>query len=83
MIRVLGTRGVRAHRERTGKQVMVAFNITDETYAYWNDVRGLAASFRYMRDPVNREEVIKMVVDTTRSYCGNCCFNRFARGRAA
>ena len=30
-------------------------------------MRGLAASFRFMRDPANREEVIKMVVDTTGS----------------
>jgi hypothetical protein len=30
-------------------------------------VRGLGASFRFMRDPANREEVIKMVVDTTGS----------------
>jgi ABC-type nitrate/sulfonate/bicarbonate transport system substrate-binding protein len=30
-------------------------------------VRGLAAAFRFMRDPANREEVVKMVVDTTGS----------------
>lgn len=30
-------------------------------------VRGLGASFRFMRDPTNREEVIQMVVDTTGS----------------
>ncbi len=30
-------------------------------------VRGLGASFRFMRDSANREEVIKMVVDTTGS----------------
>jgi ABC-type nitrate/sulfonate/bicarbonate transport system substrate-binding protein len=30
-------------------------------------VRGLAAAFRFMRDPANREEVVKMVIDTTGS----------------
>ena len=30
-------------------------------------VRGLAASFRFMRDPANRDEVVKMVIDTTGS----------------
>ena len=30
-------------------------------------VRALAASFGFMRDPANREEVVKMVVDTTGS----------------
>jgi ABC-type nitrate/sulfonate/bicarbonate transport system substrate-binding protein len=30
-------------------------------------VRGLAAAFRFMRDPANRDEVVKMVVDTTGS----------------
>lgn len=30
-------------------------------------VRGLAAAFRFLRDPANRDEVVKMVVDTTGS----------------
>ena len=30
-------------------------------------VRGLAAAFRFMRDPGNRDEVVKMVIDTTGS----------------
>ena len=30
-------------------------------------VRGLAASFRFMRDPANRDEVVRMVIDTTGS----------------
>jgi len=30
-------------------------------------VRGLAAAFRFMRDPANRDEVVKMAVDTTGS----------------
>jgi ABC-type nitrate/sulfonate/bicarbonate transport system substrate-binding protein len=30
-------------------------------------VRGLGAAFRFMRDPANREDVVKMVMDTTGS----------------
>lgn len=30
-------------------------------------VRALAATFRFMRDPANRDEVVKMVIDTTGS----------------
>jgi len=30
-------------------------------------IRGLAAAFRFMRDPANREEVVKIILDTTGS----------------
>jgi ABC-type nitrate/sulfonate/bicarbonate transport system substrate-binding protein len=30
-------------------------------------VRALAATFRFLRDPANRDEVVKMVIDTTGS----------------
>jgi ABC-type nitrate/sulfonate/bicarbonate transport system substrate-binding protein len=30
-------------------------------------ISGLAAAFRFMRDPANREDVVKMILDTTGS----------------
>ena len=30
-------------------------------------MRGLAAAFRFMREPANREEVVKIILDTTGS----------------